>query len=157
MAGAVGCTSYTENIGLIGLTGVASRNVVRVGAVLLIFMSLIGKLGALVATIPTPVIGGCYIALFGTIGALGIQALMRADMGSQRNVMIVGFAFLMALGLPEWIASKQDMFFSWGLVGQIIWAIGNTSMAVAGISACILDNILPGTLEERGLTERKTA
>jgi uracil-xanthine permease len=157
MAGAVGCTSYTENIGLIGLTGVASRNVVRVGAVLLIFMSLIGKLGALVATIPTPVIGGCYIALFGIIGALGIQALMRADMGSQRNVMIVGFAFLMALGLPEWVASKQDMFFSWGLVGQIIWAIGNTSMAVAGISACILDNILPGTLEERGLTERKTA
>lgn len=150
MAGAVGCTSYTENIGLIGLTGVASKNVVRTGAVILIIMSLIGKLGALIASIPSPVIGGCYIALFGIIGALGVQALMRADMGSQRNVMIVGFAFLMALGLPEWVASKQDMFFAWGLAGQIVWAIGNTSMAVAGISACVLDNIIPGTPEERG-------
>jgi len=155
LAGAVACTSYTENIGLIGLTGVASRNVVRAGAIILIIMSFIGKLGALIATIPTPVIGGCYIALFGIIGALGIQALMRADMGSQRNVMIVGFAFLMGLGLPDWVGSNQEMFFSWGVIGQIFWAIGNTAMAVAGISACLLDNIIPGTPEERGFGIRK--
>lgn len=154
LTGAVACTSYTENIGLISLTGVASRNVVRTGAVLLLIMSFIGKLGALVATIPTPVIGGCYIALFGIIGALGIQALMRADMNSQRNVMIVGFSFLMALGLPSWVGAHQDMFFAWGIFGQIIWAIGNTAMAVAGISACILDNVIPGTAEERGLSEK---
>ena len=98
LLGSVGTTSYTENIGLIGLTGVASRYVVRAGAVILICLSLIGKLGALIATMPTPVIGGAYITLFGTIGALGIQNLMRADMGSQRNVLIVGFSFLMALG-----------------------------------------------------------
>jgi len=151
MTGAVACTSYTENIGLIGLTGVASRNVVRAGAVILLIMSLIGKLGALIATIPTPVIGGCYIALFGIIGALGIQALMRADMGSQRNIMIVGFAFLMALGLPSWVGEHKDMFFSLGILGEILWALGNTAMAVAGFSACVLDNLIPGTQKERGL------
>ncbi|MBN1333422.1 MAG: purine/pyrimidine permease [Synergistales bacterium] len=151
LTGAVACTSYTENIGLIGLTGVASRNVVRAGAVILLIMSLIGKLGALIATIPTPIIGGCYIALFGIIGALGIQALMRADMGSQRNVMIVGFAFLMALGLPSWVGEHKDLFFSLGILGEILWAIGNTAMAVAGISACILDNLIPGSMKERGL------
>jgi len=150
LAGAVACTSYTENIGLIGLTGVASRNVVRAGAVILLVMSLIGKLGALIATIPTPIIGGCYIALFGIIGALGIQALMRADMNSQRNVMIVGFAFLMALGLPSWVGEHKDLFFSLGIIGEIVWAIGNTAMAVAGISACILDNLIPGSQKERG-------
>lgn len=153
-AGAVGCTSYTENIGLIGLTGVASRNVVRVGAIILLAMSFVGKLGALVATIPTPIIGGCYIALFGIIGALGIQALMRADMNSQRNVMIVGFAFLMALGLPSWVAANKEMFFAWGIPGEILWAIGNTAMAVAGVSSCILDNLIPGTPEERGLIRK---
>ncbi len=153
LTGAVACTSYTENIGLIGLTGIASRWVVRVGAILLICMSLIGKFGALVATLPSPIIGGCYIALFGTIGGLGIQALTRADMQKQRNIMIVGFAFLMALGLPAWMTKQQDVFFALGIPGQIIWAIGKTSMAVAGISACVLDNLIPGTREERGFRE----
>ena len=110
--GSVGTISYTENIGLIGLTGVASRYVVRIGAILLIVMSFIGKLGALVATMPSPVIGGAYITLFGTIGALGIQNLMRADMGSQRNVLIVGFAFLMSQGLPAWVEPNLAIFTS---------------------------------------------
>jgi uracil-xanthine permease len=149
--GAVGTTSYTENIGLIGLTGVASRWVVRTGAVLLIIMSMIGKLGALISTVPSPVIGGAYIALFGIIGALGIQVLMRADMGSQRNVLIVGFAFLMALGLPGWAETQQEAFFSFGIPGQMLWAILKTPMAVAGICAAFWDSIVPGTPEERGI------
>lgn len=153
LSGAVACTSYTENIGLISLTGVASRWVVGTGAVLLIIMSFIGKLGALVATVPQPIIGGCYIALFGCIGSLGIQALGRADMKSQRNVMIVGFSFLLALGLPGWVSEHQEMFFSWGMIGQILWALGKTAMAVAGLSSCILDNLIPGTDKERGLIQ----
>ncbi len=159
LLGSVGTTSYTENIGLIGLTGVASRNVVRTGAVLLIGMSMIGKLGALIATMPTPVIGGAYIALFGTIGALGIQVLTRADLGSQRNLLIVGFAFLMALGLPGWVGqeSVQKAFTNpeYGTVlstiGGMLWAILKTPMAVAGICAAFCDTLVPGTDEERGI------
>lgn len=152
--GAVGTTSYAENIGLIGLTGVASRWVVRTGALLLIVMSLIGKLSALIATIPSPVIGGAYIALFGMIGALGIQVLMRADMGSQRNVLIVGFSFLMALGLPGWVEAQRAMFFSYGLFGEVLWAILKTPMAVAGLSAGFWDSVIPGTDAERGLAPK---
>jgi uracil-xanthine permease len=158
--GAVGTTSYTENIGLIGLTGVASRYVVRTGAVLLILLSFVGKLGGLIATMPSPVIGGAYISLFGVIGALGIQTLMRADMGSQRNVVIVGFAFLMALGLPGWIEKNQELFTNpaYGqlisTLGGMIWAILKTPMAVAGICAAICDSIIPGTPEERGIGVR---
>ncbi|MDO5562898.1 MAG: solute carrier family 23 protein [Synergistaceae bacterium] len=153
LLGSVGTTSYTENIGLIGLTGVASRHVVRAGAVLLILMSLVGKLGALIATMPSPIIGGAYITLFGTIGALGIQNLMRADMGSQRNVLIVGFAFLMALGLPGWVEPNQAMFTgAFGATfGGMVWAVMKTPMAVAGILAAICDNVIPGTDEERGI------
>lgn len=153
ITGAVACTSYTENIGLVGLTGIASRWVVRVGAILLIGMSLIGKFGALVATLPTPIIGGCYIALFGTIGGLGIQALTRADLQKQRNIMIIGFAFLMALGLPNWVNQHQAAFFAYGIPGEILWAIGKTSMAVAGLTAGILDNVIPATREERGFRD----
>lgn len=151
--GSVGTTSYTENIGLIGITGVASRHVVRAGAVILIILSLVGKLGALIATMPSPVIGGAYITLFGTIGALGIQNLMRADMGSQRNVMIVGFAFLMALGLPGWVEPNQALFTGalGGTFGGMIWAVMKTPMAVAGILAALCDSFVPGTDEERGI------
>ncbi|MBL3538331.1 solute carrier family 23 protein [Aminivibrio sp.] len=158
--GSVGTTSYTENIGLIGLTGVASRWVVRTGAVLLILMSFVTKLGALVATMPSPVIGGAYIALFGTIGALGIQVLMRADMGSQRNVLIVGFAFLMAMGLPGWIEQNQSLFMNpdynpfLQTLGGMVWAILKTPMAVAGICAAFCDSLVPGTDEERGIGVR---
>ena len=153
LLGSVGTTSYTENIGLIGLTGVASRHVVRAGAVILIIMSLIGKLGALIATMPTPVIGGAYITLFGTIGALGIQNLMRADMGSQRNVLIVGFAFLMALGLPGWVEPNQAMFTGalGTTFGGMVWAVMKTPMAVAGILSALCDSLIPGTDEERGI------
>jgi len=157
MLGSVGTTSYTENIGLIGLTGVASRWVVRTGAVLLILMSFIGKLGALIATMPSPIIGGAYIALFGTIGAMGIQVLLRADMHSQRNILIVGFAFLMALGLPGWVSNNREIFISENgsafvtAIGEMLWALLKTPMAVAGICAAICDSLIPGTPEERGI------
>lgn len=158
--GSVGTTSYTENIGLIALTGVASRYVVRIGAIILILLSFVAKLGALIATMPSPVIGGAYITLFGTIGALGIQNLMRADMGSQRNILIVGFAFLMALGLPGWVDANQAIFtggFLGNTVGGVIWAILKTPMAVAGLCAGICDNLVPGTPEERGIAGRQAA
>lgn len=158
LVGSVGTTSYTENIGLISLTGVASRRVVRTGAVLLIIMSFIGKLGALIATMPSPIIGGAYIALFGTIGAMGIQVLMRADMSSQRNILIVGFAFLMALGLPGWVEQNREIFMSAEYsqlvqtIGGMVWGILKTPMAVAGICAAVCDSLVPGTDAERGLT-----
>ena len=158
--GSVGTTSYTENIGLISLTGVASRNVVRTGAVLLIGMSMLGKFSALVATMPAPVIGGAYIALFGTIGALGIQVLTRADLGSQRNILVVGFAFLMAMGLPNWVGqdsvqkaltdpSRGEVL---ATLGGMVWAVLKTPMAVAGICAAICDSLVPGSDVERGIT-----
>ncbi len=155
--GSVGTTSYTENIGLIGLTRVASRAVVRTGAVILILMSFVGKLSALIATMPSPIIGGAYIALFGTIGAMGIQVLMRADMSSQRNILIVGFAFLMAMGLPGWVEKNQILFINpessqiMQTLGGMVWAVLKTPMAVAGVCAAVCDSLIPGTDEERGI------
>ncbi|MBQ0054602.1 MAG: xanthine permease, partial [Synergistaceae bacterium] len=148
-------TSYTENIGLMALTGVASRYVIRIGAVILILLSLFAKLGALIATMPSPIIGGAYITLFGTIGALGIQNLMRADMGSQRNVLIVGFSFLMCLGVPGWVETQQALFtgFFGQMLGGMVWAVLKTPMAVAGLCAAFCDNLIPGTDKERGIAK----
>ena len=106
---------------------------------------------------PSPIIGGAYIALFGTIGAMGIQVLLRADMSSQRNILIVGFAFLMALGLPGWVEANQAIFMNEAqgqlmhTLGGMCWAVLKTPMAVAGICAAICDSLIPGTDKERGI------
>ncbi len=166
LIGGVGTTSYTENIGLIKITGVASRYVVMIGALLLIGLSFFTPIGLLIASIPNPVIGGAYLALFGVIGAIGIEVLTRCDMSSQRNIMIVGFSFLIGLGVGKWMGGISGAGFSGFYqsnpcllgkteIAEICWdvigAVFSTPMAVGAISALFLDNLIPGTCEERGL------
>lgn len=158
--GSSASTSYSENIGLVGLTKVASRYVVMIAALFLILMSFSSKLGSVIAVMPSPIIGGAYIALFGIIGALGIQILARADLNSQRNVMIVGFTILMGLGVGSWMSgfakSNPDL---WGTTGygKVLWdiivAVCSSKMAVGAICALVLDNLIPGTPQERGIRE----
>ena len=74
--GGFSSTSYSENVGLIGLTRVGSRFVVQIAAVILILLGLVGKFGALAASIPSPIVGGLYCALFGLISAVGVKELM---------------------------------------------------------------------------------
>jgi nucleobase transporter 1/2 len=154
MMGGVGTTSYTENIGVIQLTGIASRRVIRAGAVILIIFGFLWKFGTIIATIPTPIIGAAYLSLFGLIGALGVQIFARADVTSVRNLLILGFSFALGLGLPGWIGSHPVTIPGAQWFAEIINGILNTSMAVGGITAGILDNIIPGTDKERGIGVR---
>ena len=169
--GGFSSTSYSENIGLVGLTKVASSHVVQIGAVILILLGLFGKFGALAATIPGPVVGGLYCALFGLISAVGIQQLAKADLSADRNLFIAGFSLFMGLSVPAYfnaVANAVDIqpgqtlalyqptaegalaLFSEGVRGVVV-AIGKTGMAVAAVIGIILDNLIPGTARERGL------
>jgi uracil-xanthine permease len=154
MMGGVGTTSYTENIGVVALTGIASRRVIRTGAVILIVLGFLWKFGTIIAVIPSPVIGAAYLSLFGLIGALGVQVFARADVTSVRNLMILGFSFALGLGLPGWMASHPVVISGASWLAEILNGILNTSMAVGGISAAILDNLIPGTDRERGIGVR---
>lgn len=146
-------TSYTENIGLVGLTRVASRYVVNIGAVILLVLGLLGKFGAIVATIPTPVIGGLYCTLFGLIASIGLSNAVKADLTSMRNLMIMGFIMFMGLSVPEYFSSAT-LEIPWApWLASIISTIGQTGMAVAAILGLILDNLIPGSLKERGCVE----
>jgi solute carrier family 23 (nucleobase transporter), member 1 len=148
--GGLASTSYTENIGLVGLTRVASRYVVNIGVVILILMGIIGKFGGLVATIPGAIVGGLYCTLFGLIAAIGISNSAKADMSSMRNQMIMGFILFMGLSLPYYFQTAGVSFEPQWL-SNIVVSIGSTGMAVTAILGLILDNIIPGTDEERGL------
>ncbi|MFB6234011.1 MAG: uracil-xanthine permease family protein [Halopenitus sp.] len=163
-----GCTSYSENIGAIGITGVASRWVVQIGALVMIVVGFIGPFGQFVATIPSPIVGGLFIAMFGQIAAVGISNLKYVDLDSQRNVFTIGLALFAGLAIPayfgglEGAAAFREGMWSVAVLGPIlgrrivadtIFVIGSTGMAVGGIIALVLDNTIPGTREERGLDQ----
>jgi len=146
-----GTTSYSENIGAIGLTRVGSRRVVQIGGVIMIVLASFGKFGALFTTIPQPIVGGMYCAMFGMIAAVGLSNLQFVDLNSARNLFILGFAFFMGLSVPEYYEAHPLAFHpSW--LAEVLTTLGRTGMAVAAITSLILDNTIPGTDEERGLS-----
>jgi len=146
-----GTTSYSENIGAIGLTRVGSRVVVQAGAAIMILLGTIGKFGAAFTTIPSPIVGGMYCAMFGMIAAVGLSNLQFVNLNSARNLFILGFSFFMGLSLPEYFAS-HPLALEPAWLGDVINTLGSTGMAVGACIALLLDNTIPGTDDERGLT-----
>ena len=145
-----GTTSYSENIGAIGLTRVGARRVVQAGAIIMIVLGMVSKFGALFTTIPSPVVGGMYCAMFGMIASVGLSNLQFVNLNSSRNLFIVGFAFFMGLSVPEYfIANPVEFEPAWA--ANIVNTLGQTGMAVGAFIALILDNVVPGTDEERGI------
>lgn len=166
LMGTNGSTSYSENIGAIGLTGVASRYVVQVGAVVMFIVGFVGYFGQLVATIPGPIIGGLYIAIFGQIVAVGLSNLKYVDLDSSRNIFVLGISLFSGMAVPAYMRNVGSASaFQEGLAGSFllgpvlgadvvantIYVIGSTGMAVGGLVAILLDNTIDGTAEERGL------
>jgi len=157
-----GTTSYSENIGSIGLTRVASRRVVRCGAAVMLIIPIVAKFGAILATLPKPVVGAMFVGLFGMIASVGLSNLQIVNLNNSRNLFIIGISFFAGLSVPyhfspmlsanavpiDW--SGAGAFFK--VLGDILQAILTTGMAVTAILGMILDNLLPGaTRAERGL------
>ncbi|MBN1837262.1 MAG: hypothetical protein JW820_15510, partial [Spirochaetales bacterium] len=156
-----GTTSYSENIGSIGLTRVASRRVIRAGAVVMLILPFFGKFGATLATMPQPVVGSMFVGLFGLIAAVGLSNLQFVNLNNARNLFIVGISFFAGLSFPAHFGASPINWAAAGgfaeVVGNVLQTILTTGMAVTGILAIFLDNVLPGaTREERGLTVWET-
>ncbi|XP_068857204.1 solute carrier family 23 member 1-like isoform X2 [Aphelocoma coerulescens] len=147
-----GTTSYSENVGALGITKVGSRMVIIAGACAMLLSGIFGKIGAMLASIPIPVIGGMFLVMFGVITAVGISNLQYTDMNSSRNIFIFGFSVFAGLTIPNW-ASKNSTLLETGIIqlDQVILVLLTTGMFVGGLLGFILDNTIPGTQEERGL------
>ena len=120
----------------------------------MITLAVISKFGALFASIPNPVVGGVFIVMFGMVTAVGLSNLQFCDMNSPRNIFIVGFSIIFGLAFPTWLRTGTNSAVIKTTVpelDQIIVVLLSTNIAVGGIVALILDNIIPGTLEERGM------
>jgi NCS2 family nucleobase:cation symporter-2 len=121
-------TSFSQNVGLIPLTKVASRFVVIISGIILIIMGIFPKFGALVAIMPNPVLGGAGIIMFGMVFAAGAKTILNVPLNN-RNLLILAISVGMGLGvtfrpdilahLPEWLKS----LFSSGISAGTITAL----------------------------------
>lgn len=143
-------TSFSQNVGIVSLTGIMSRFVVMIGALFLIAAGLFPKLGALIAIMPMSVLGGAAIIMFAMIMTSGI-AMVSRDV-SQRNLFILACSLGLGLGVgnvPEVLGQFDD-------TTKLILG-GSGGMVVAAMFAVFLNIILPQTKDKESVVVSDSA
>ncbi|XWS39854.1 hypothetical protein CRYUN_Cryun18bG0090500 [Craigia yunnanensis] len=97
-----GSTASVENAGLLGLTRVGSRRVIQISALFMLFFSVLGKFGAVLASIPLPIIAALYCVLFAYVASAGLGLLQFYNLYSFRTKFILGFSLFMGLSIPQY-------------------------------------------------------
>lgn len=126
-------TTYGENIGVLAITRIYSIYVIGGAATIAIILGFVGKFTALVASIPTPVMGGVSILLFGTIAASGLRMIVEShiDFANNRNLVIASVILVVGIG---------NMMINFSDIGLNLTIEGMALSATAGI---LLNLILP--------------
>ena len=101
-------TSFSQNVGIVSMTGVMSRGVVTIGAIFLIICGFIPKIGAVVSSMPIEVLGGGVILMFGMVVSAGVSMLSTVEW-SRRNMMILATSMSVGLGLQAGPKSMQHL------------------------------------------------
>lgn len=130
-------TPYSQNVGLVSLSGAKKNNVIYGMVVLLLICGCIPKLGALANIIPLPVLGGAMIAMFGMVMAYGVSILGHIDFKNQNNLLIIA----VSVGLGTGISAVPQAFK--GLGEQFAWLTQN-GIVLGAISAIILNFFFNG-------------
>jgi xanthine permease len=138
-------TSFSQNVGLIALTGVMSRHVVTIGAIFLIVAGLVPKVGAVISSVPIVVLGGGVIVMFGMVVAAGIS--MLADVKwNRRNMVIFAISISLGLGLQLVPGALQH-------VPGTAKVLLSSGLLPAAFLAIVLNLILPDELPEESTDE----
>lgn len=127
-------TCFAQNVGLVRLTGVKSRWVATTAAGFMIFLGLLPKAGAIVASIPAPVLGGASLALFANVAWVGLQTIAKADLSDGRNAAIV----TTALGLAMLVTFKPEIAEVFPAWAQTFVSSGMSLGAITAIALNLL-------------------
>lgn len=130
-------TAYSQNVGLVSLSGAKKNNVIYGMVILLLICGCIPKLGALANIIPLPVLGGAMIAMFGMVMAYGVSILGKINFQNQNNLLIIAIS----VGLGAGISAVPQAFK--GLGEQFAWLTQN-GIVLGAISAIILNFFFNG-------------
>ncbi len=124
-------TAFSQNVGLITLTKVASRQVMILAGIILALLGVFPKISALISIMPQPVLGGVGVIMFGLVAAQGVKTLATVKMGD-RELLIISLAFALGIGVtvrPELLSNLPQalqMIFSSGIsTGTIVALILN--------------------------------
>ncbi|MFJ1927652.1 MULTISPECIES: uracil-xanthine permease family protein [unclassified Streptomyces] len=99
--------TFGQSVGLVSVTRVRSRHVVALSGALMVVLAFVPVLGAAVAAVPGPVLGGVSLVMFGMVGAVGLRVLARADLTDSRNLLTAALAFglgMIPVGAPDFYA-----------------------------------------------------
>jgi len=131
-------TSFSQNVGLVGVTGIKSRWVTVAGGVILIILGLIPKLGALVTAVPLFVLGGAGIVMFGMVAATGIQILASVEFKTNRNNLFI-VAISIGFGM---IPLVSPTFFA--TLPKSLEPLLNSGIVLAAVAAVLLNAYFNG-------------
>lgn len=132
-------TSFSQNVGLVGVTGVKSRFVCVAGGVILLILGLVPKMGALVEALPTVVLGGAGLVMFGMVAATGIRILSNVDFKTNRNNLFV-VAVSIGFGMIPLVAPDFKMW-----MPHDIHPLIESGILLASVSAVVLNAFFNGT------------
>ena len=141
-------TSFSQNVGLVGVTGIKSRFVCVAGGIILIVLGLLPKMAALVESVPTMVLGGAGIVMFGMVAATGIRILAGVDFTRNRSNLFV-VAVALGFGMIPLIAPK---FLMW--MPHALHPLIESGILLASIAAVVLNAYFNGA---RGSEEEARA
>lgn len=128
-------TSFSQNVGIVGMTGIMSRHVVTIGALFLILCGLVPKIGAVIASMPLPVLGGGVIVMFGMVASAGLNVLSEVNM-NRRNMIIIALSLAAGLGLNLEQSAVQYL-------PDVAKTLATSAVAPTAIVAVVLNLILP--------------
>lgn len=138
--GCIPITSFSQNVGLVAMTKVVNRFVIAIGAFIMILAGIFPIFGAVLATLPDAVLGGCTIMMFGTIVVSGLQMISECGY-SQRNITIAALSLSIGIGFTQ----VPEIFAIFPQIIQTIFA--ENCVAVVFVVAIILNLVLPKDME----------
>ncbi len=134
-------TTFSQNVGLVQMSGVKSRRVIFVTGVMLITLGFVPKIAALTTIIPKPVLGGAMIAMFGMVIAQGVRMLSKTYGSSQDNSMIIACSIGIGLG----VTVAPELFESFPKSLQMFTSNGIVAGSLTAILLNIIFNMIPGS------------
>ncbi len=131
-------SSYSQNVGLLAMNKVISRFVLGIAAIFMLLAGFVPKFGALMTTIPTCVLGGATVSIFGMITMTGIRLIIQEELTS-RNATIVGLALVMGMGITT--VPPQCLEHFPGIVSMVFGQ--SPPIVITALVSFILNLVLP--------------
>ncbi|MCK6258395.1 purine permease [Fictibacillus sp. KIGAM418] len=143
-------TTYSQNVGLVQLSGIRTKNVIYTAGGMLIVLGLVPKVATVTTLIPAPVMGGAMVAMFGMVVASGIKMLSDVDFNKQENLLIIACSVGLGLG----VTVEPDLF---AKLPQAVRILTDNGIVAGSLTAIVLNLVFNAERKKVKVQNRKEA